>query len=97
MDLKKSIQNSGRKTLEKTSLNLLQDNCYKRTEEDWPPERPMVQRPISDDAASPVGGGHHREPPPITSHAASNRLGIGIGYSQMHQNAGYNKLFTQSK
>lgn len=55
----------------------------------------MVQRPALDDAASPVGGGHHREPPPTTSVAASNRLGIGIGYSQMHQSAGYNKLFTQ--
>lgn len=55
----------------------------------------MVQRPTLDDVASPVGGGHHREPPPTTSVAASNRLGIGIGYSQMHQSAGYNKLFTQ--
>lgn len=55
----------------------------------------MVQRPALDDAASPVGGGLQREPPPTTSVAASNRLGIGIGYSQMHQSAGYNKLFTQ--
>lgn len=58
------------------------------TEEDWPPERPMVQQPNID--APSISGGHHREPPS----SSSNRMGLGIGYT-IHQNAGYNKLFTQ--
>lgn len=50
-------------------------------EEDWRPERPMVQRASSD--APSVSGGHRE-----------SRMSLGIGYPSF-QSAGYNKLFTQ--
>lgn len=51
-------------------------------EEDWWPDRPMVQRATAD-APSVLGG--HREP---------SRMALGINYPS-YQSAGYNKLFTQ--
>jgi hypothetical protein len=51
-------------------------------EEDFWPDRPMVQRATAD-APSVLGG--HREP---------SRMALGINYPS-YQSAGYNKLFTQ--
>uniref|UniRef100_A0A182K173 SH3 domain-containing protein n=1 Tax=Anopheles christyi TaxID=43041 RepID=A0A182K173_9DIPT len=51
-------------------------------EEEWRPERPMVQRASSD--APSVSGGHRE----------SRGIGLGLGYTSF-QSAGYNKLFTQ--
>lgn len=48
-------------------------------EEDWRPERPMVQRASSE---APSAGGHRE-----------SRMGLGIGYAAYQ--SGYNKLFTQ--
>lgn len=50
-------------------------------EEDYRPERPMVQRQLSE--APSVSGGHRE----------SSRMGLGIGYTAYQ--SGYNKLFTQ--
>lgn len=58
-------------------------NGYKISgyEEDYRPERPMVQRQLSE---APSASGGHRE---------TSRMGLGIGYTAYQ--SGYNKLFTQ--